>query len=97
MTAIVITPTAASTAKTLSSAARAFGLRFGLVNGQRSAAQIRAVERGDGFVGFAGIRHFYEPETARTASIPVCDQCDFFHGSVRFKEASQLSFARAVR
>src|SRR5262252_11003375 len=60
MAAMAVAPTAASTAKTIASAPRAFRLRFGLVDGQRSSAQIGAVKSRDRLVGFTGIGHFNE-------------------------------------
>lgn len=44
MAAIVVAPTAALTAKTVASAPGAFRLGFGLVNGERAAPKICAIE-----------------------------------------------------
>src|SRR5579863_7871840 len=99
MAAVVVPPTSApAAAKTLpaTAAPRALSLRLRLVDGQGSSAQIGPVERRNRFIGFAGIRHFYEPETSGAACIPVGHERDFFHRSVRFEKASQLGFGCAV-
>ena len=50
MAAIVVAPAAASTAKTMASAPRTFGFRFGLVDGQSASTKIGTVERRDSLV-----------------------------------------------
>src|SRR5215467_10596018 len=94
--AIIVAPTASSTAKPVASAPGAFRFRFGLVDGQRSPTQICAVERGDGLVGFTGIGHFHKTKATRPTCIPVGHQCDPFDASVCLEEVSQLGFGCAV-
>jgi hypothetical protein len=96
MSAIIVAPPSASTAKTMASAPRTFGLRFGLVDGQGSSAEIRPIESRDSLVGFTGIGHFHEPEPTRASSIPVGHERDLFDRTVRLKEISQFGFGCAV-
>src|SRR5215472_15482354 len=96
MPAIVIAPTAASTAKTMASAPGAVGFWFGLVDGQSSSAQIGAVERRDRLVSFIGIGHFNEPETTGAACIPIRHQCDLLDRAMCLEDVPQLGFGCAV-
>src|SRR5262249_53837151 len=96
MAAIVVAPTATSTAKTRATAPWTFRFRFGLINRQSASAQVSSVECGDGLVGLTGVAHFHEPEPPGAAGIPVGHECDLFHCAVRLEEISQFAFARAV-
>jgi hypothetical protein len=78
------TPTAKAAAAT--STSRTISLWFGLIDGQGPPTQICPIQGRDCFIRFAGIRHFYKPEAARTTGIPVGYKSDFFHCAVRFKD-----------
>jgi hypothetical protein len=80
--AAMVVATAASASKTIASASRAIGLRFCLVDGQGSSAQISSVERRDRFVSFGGIGHFDKSETTGLARFPVGHESDFLNWSV---------------
>src|SRR5262249_3941907 len=96
MTAIIVSSSTASTTKTLASAPRTFRLRFGLVDGQRSSAQIGAVESRNRLVGFTGVGHFNEPETTGAARIPIRHEGDLLDRAVCLEGVSQLCFGCAV-
>jgi hypothetical protein len=74
VTAIIVpaSASAASAAKTPAATLSrpvCLGLRF--INGQCAAAEFGAIQRSDSFIGFTGIGHFDERETARPAGIPI--------------------------
>jgi hypothetical protein len=66
----------------MASAPGTFRFRFGLVDSQRSSAQIGSIERRDRLVGFAGIGHFHERETTGAARISIGHERYLFHGTV---------------
>jgi hypothetical protein len=99
MAAMVVAPTAASATKTLAAAATTpgpIGLWFGLVDGQRSSAQVGSVEGRDSFIGFTGIAHFDKPETTGAPRIPIGYECDFFDRAMCFEDTSQIRFSCTV-
>jgi hypothetical protein len=63
--------TAAAAAAAARTSSTAFGLGARFVHLQVAAAEIFAVERGDGLGGFVVIRHFNESETAGAAGLAV--------------------------
>src|SRR5271166_4519204 len=60
----------------------AVGFGPGFVDIDRAATQVRSIEAGDGLIGFLGIRHFDERETAGAACVAVGHQAYPFHGAV---------------
>jgi hypothetical protein len=105
MTLVVIAPTAA-TARTSTtagapaaagSAGTAIGFGARLVDIQCASAEFFPVQSRNGFLGFAGIGHFYERETSRTASVTVGDQADLIDFAMRLKQGPQFCFRSAVR
>src|SRR5262245_49492641 len=56
----------AATTATVTAATAAALAGFGLVHGQRSAAEVRSVKCVNGPLGFAVVFHFHEAETARS-------------------------------
>src|SRR5262249_28588365 len=93
---VVVSPTAASTAKTMAPAPGAFRLRPGLVDGQGSSAQIGSVKCHGRLISFTGIGHFHERETTGASRIPVGHESYLFHCTVCLEEVSQLGFGCAV-
>jgi hypothetical protein len=99
MPLVVVASTSASaaTTKALPTAALgAVGLGLSLVDLQRTPAEVSAVQRGNGFVGLAGVGHFNEGEAAGASGLAVGDDTDFFNRSVRFENASQFGLGSAV-
>src|SRR5215471_2513271 len=97
MAAIVVSPTTASTAKTIAPTPWTLRLGFGLVDSQCPSTQIGSIQGRDRFVGFTGIGHFDEPETAGAARIPIGHDCDLFDYAMRLEDISQLRFTCAMR
>jgi hypothetical protein len=66
MSAEIIAPAATATTGTLAATRRtaAFGLGPGFVDVQGAPTQFLTVDRGDGFLGFTGISHFYERKSS---------------------------------
>jgi hypothetical protein len=96
MTAVIVAGTSASAGKTMASAPGTVGLGFGLVDGQRSSAQISPIERRDRLVGFTGIGHFDEPETTGAARIPIGHEDDLFDRAMCLEDISLLRFGCVV-
>lgn len=96
--AAVVVPAAASAAatKALSTVPGPFGLRLGLVDLQGPSAELSSVQRRDGLVGFAGVRHFHKCEAARATGFAVSDEVDLFHRSVFLEDVAQFGFGGAV-
>src|SRR5262249_57006298 len=62
-----------------------------LLDLNRPAVEVRAVEAANGLLGFLGSRHLDEPEAARSAGVPVG------HDTRRFDAADRReSFAQAL-
>jgi hypothetical protein len=89
--------TSGAAASAAGSAGTAIGFGTGLVDIQRTSAEFFAVQGCDGFLGFAGIGHLYEGESARASGVTVRDQTDLIDFAVRFKQGSQFRFGGAVR
>jgi hypothetical protein len=93
MTLVIVaaTPTTGTATAAGASATKAaavsttIGFRAGLIDVQCAAAQLLAIESGNGFFSLSGIRHFDESETARTAGIALGDDADLRDGTVGFK------------
>jgi hypothetical protein len=92
------TSTAAGTAAAAArSAGTAIGFRTRFVDVQRATAQLFPVQSRDGFLGFAGIGHFYEGKSSRAPGITVGDQADLIDFAMRLKQGPQFRFRGAVR
>src|SRR5687767_97187 len=63
----------AAAATTAAAAATAFGFRPRLVDGQRAAVRLLAVQRGNCRLGLLIAAHFHEAESLGTAGVPVHD------------------------
>ena len=95
--AIVVFPAAASAAtKSLSSAAGPVGLGLRLIDLQRASPQFGSVQRGDGFIGLAGVRHFNKCEAPRATGFPVGHDADLFDSAMRLENVAQLGLGCAV-
>jgi hypothetical protein len=89
----IIIPSAAAATETLSTPSAApgtVGLRLRLIDGQGAASQFGSVQGRDGFVGFAGIRHFDKGKAARTPGFSISDNADFLNVAVRREYRAQL-------
>ena len=96
-TAAAGSASAAGTAAAAGSARTAIGFGTRFVNVQGAAAKLFAVQGRDGFLGIAGLGHFYEGKSARASGIAVGDHADLIDFAVRFKQGSQFRFRSAVR
>jgi hypothetical protein len=80
-------PTAAArTPKRIPESATAWRFWPGFINFQRPAIQVGSVESRNRAVSFRRIRHLDERKSARTPGIPVGDDFDAIHGSMRLKQ-----------
>jgi hypothetical protein len=93
------TPTASRTptAATRSAGTAAVGLGTRFVDIQCAAAKFLAIQSRDGFLGFAGIGHFYEGKSARASGVTVGDQADLIDFAMGLKQGPQFRFRGAVR
>src|SRR5579864_4473497 len=84
---IVVAASTAASAKpfTTAASARRISLWLRLVDLQCAAAKIGAIQCGNGFVGFAGVRHLDESEAAGTSGFAVRDNAHALHGAVSLK------------
>jgi hypothetical protein len=91
--AATTTATAAATTTTATAARTATAGRtlLRLVNTERTAAHVFAVQRLDGTSSIC-TRHFYEAETTRTAGFAIINERDRFHGAMGFKQLAHLTF-----
>jgi len=96
-TARTSTPTAGTATAAAGSAGTAVGLGTRFVDIQCAAAKLFSIQSRDGFLGFCGIGHFYEGESARTAGVTVGDQADLIDFAMRLKQGPQFRFRGAVR
>jgi len=79
-------PTAAArTPKRIPESATARRFWPGFINFQSAAIQVGSVKSRNSAVGFRSIRHFDERKSARAPGIPVGDDFDAIHGSMRLK------------
>jgi len=79
------------------SAGTSISLGTSLVNIQGTAANLFPVQRRYGFFGFAGIGHFYECESSRTAGVTIRDYTDLVNFAMGFEQGPQFRFGGAVR
>jgi hypothetical protein len=79
------------------SARAAIGLGARLIDVQGATAEFFSVQRCNGFLGFGGIRHFYECKSSRTAGVTIGDQADLIHFAVGLEQRAQFRFRGAVR
>jgi hypothetical protein len=70
-----------------------FRTRF--VDVQPPAAQLAAIESGDGLLGLIVVRHLHKRKTPRSARIPVRHDTDAFHCPVDIKKSPYLFFTGA--
>jgi hypothetical protein len=87
----------ARTSTATGSAGTAVGFGTRLVDIQCAAAEFFSVQRCNGFLGFAGIRHFDKCKSPRTAGVTIGDQADLIDFAVRLKQRAQFRFRGAVR
>jgi hypothetical protein len=87
----------ARTSTATGSAGTAVGFGTRLVDIQCAAAEFFSVQRCNGFLGFAGIRHFDKCKSPRTAGVTIGDQADLIDFAVRLKQGTQFRFRGAVR
>jgi hypothetical protein len=106
--ALVVVASTAATARTSTTAGTsaaaagpagtaAVGLGTGFIDIQCAAAEFFAVQGCDGFLGFAGIGHFYEGKSARASGVTVGDQADLIDFAMGLKQGPQFRFRGAVR
>jgi hypothetical protein len=69
------------------------GFRPSLVDIERTAIEIGAIERRNRAVRFSGVRHFDERKTARAAGVTVGYEVDTVHLSVGLKERTDGRFS----
>src|SRR5262245_36242964 len=81
---------AAPAAATAATATTAVLTRPGLVDGQRAALVVRAVECFDGALGLAIVGHLDEAEATRPAGFPVGDDLCARDRAIRLKECKQI-------
>jgi len=79
------------------SAGSAVGLGTGFVDIQCAAAEFFSVQSGNSFLGFGGVGHFYEGESARASGVTVGDQADLIDLAMWLKQSAQFRFGGAVR
>jgi hypothetical protein len=91
------TPTTSGTSTaTRPSAGTAIGLGTRLINVQRAAAKLFAIQSRDGFLGFGSVGHFYECKSSGTSGVTIGDQADLIDFAVRLKQRAQFRFRGAV-
>src|SRR5579864_4692042 len=93
----VIVAPASTTPPTESRATlRPFGLGLCLVHLHGASTQIATVQRDDGFVGFAGVRHLDEREAACAAGLAVGYDAYFLDIAMFLKHGAQFRLRRGV-
>jgi hypothetical protein len=91
-------PAAATrTPKPTTATAAPIHFRTRFVDVQSPAAQLAAIERSNGLLGFIVVRHLHERKTPRSARIPVRHDTDAFHCPVDIKKSPYLFFTGAKR
>src|SRR5689334_15588254 len=85
---------AAIAAVTAAVAARtaAFSLGTGFVDVERTTVELRAVQSGNGAIGFVVDAHLYEAEASRATGVAIGDYADPVDCPVRFKNGSDCVF-----
>src|SRR5437763_10087266 len=81
------------TSAAVSSARSPRGLRTSFIDIQRSAVNIRSVERSDSFVGFARIAHFDKCKTSSLSRVAIRHDVHPINAAVSFKKRTNLLFA----
>jgi hypothetical protein len=96
---VVIAATSASAAATKplsTTAAWPFSLRLSLVNLQSPSPEFSAVEGRDSLVGRGGVFHLNKSEATGLSGVPVGDDADAVHLSVRREQIAQFIFSGAM-
>src|SRR5205085_6154946 len=70
--------------------------RFGFLHVHRPSTQIAAVQSGNRLVGFCGVDHLDEPETAGPSRITIGHNADSFYRAVFLENGSQFRLGCAV-
>ena len=70
-----------------SAPARCISFWLSFVDLEGAAAQFRAIQRRNSFIGFPRIGHFHKGKAARAASLAIGNDADSFHRAVRFEHA----------
>jgi hypothetical protein len=97
---IVVATVAAATAEALpTAAAAARGICFGLgfVDLQCPAAKLFSIQGRDCLIGFAGICHFDEGESAGATGFAIGYDAYALDCAMRLKQAAEFRFGGAVR
>jgi hypothetical protein len=94
--AIVLPSTATASSEPLPASPGTIRLGLRLVDGQGTASEFGSVQRRDSLISIGGIGHFDKAEASRAAGVPVGDNSDSFHISVRLENGSQLRLSRTV-
>jgi hypothetical protein len=90
--ATVSTAIPASASSIASTASGVLGFWTRLVHVERAAADLRAVQRSDGFLSIFVAGHFYKAEAARTSGIAIGHNADPVHLPKRFEHLPQFVF-----
>src|SRR5215469_8600398 len=85
-----LTPAALGSAR--ESAAPTFSLRARLVNVERAASRVGAIQSRNRSIRLGRVRHLDESEAARTPGVAVRDQVHTIHLSVRLEKRSHRGF-----
>ncbi len=64
------------------------GLRASLINIEGAAVEVMAIELSDRLIGFGGVAHLDETETAGLPGVTIGDEADAGHGAVTFEQRS---------
>src|SRR5439155_15381157 len=97
MAAEIVATTTAAARALAAWAAAALSLGLGFVDVQCTAAQFLAIEGCDCFLGFSGVGHLDESESARTSGITIGDYANLLDSAVGGKQCPQLCFSCTVR
>jgi hypothetical protein len=87
---------ASSTSSKALTTAWAIRLGFGFINLQSPATEFAPIQRSDGFLCFARVRHLNKGKTSRAAGVAVGYDANLIHLTMGFEKASQLGLAGAV-
>jgi hypothetical protein len=82
-----LAPLASETAA-ISATAATLTLGPGFIDIQRTTSEIRAVQAGDGPVGFLGVAHFDKCKATGTAGITIRHQIDTINRSIPFEHGA---------
>lgn len=92
----VAATTAAATTATGSPTAAIF-TRPCFIDGQRASADLGAVERVDGSLGFVPVGHFDKSKPLRATSVAVDDDLRRLDGPVLLKQLLQVTVGHSIR